>query len=151
MRAYLLSPVRRIRSMSVVKYQYVISSEELARWLEGQPGSWWLVDGDPVLTSRIGFPCPSDELAEELRRIGKNVIIYTDKAVGVDDGRQIDSRVLPRLADTNNRYHEQNLLARWQTSDIEWFLSEDKSAAEAFGDDATEGWDGEDDASPGGL
>ena len=120
--------------MSLVKHQYVISSEELARWLESQPGAWWLVDGDPLLTSRIGFPCPSGELAEELRRIGKNIIIYTGKSVGVHDGPQIDSFVLPRLADTDNRYHEQNFLARWQSSDIEWLLSEDKSAAEAFAD-----------------
>ena len=120
--------------MSVVKHPYVISSEELARWLDNQPETWWLVDGDPLLTSKIGFPCPSDELADELRQIGKNIIIYTDKAIGVKDGGQIDSRVLPRLADTENRYHERNFLARWQSSDIEWLLSEDKSAAEAFAD-----------------
>jgi len=120
--------------MSTVKHHYIISSEELARWLESQPGTWWLVDGDPLLTSRIGFPCPSDELAEELRRIGKNIVIATDKAIGVDDGRQIDSLVLPRLADTDNRYHEKNFLARWQSADTEWLLSEDKSAAEAFAD-----------------
>jgi len=73
-------------------------------------------------------------LAEELRRIGENIIIYTGKAVGMDDGRQIDSRVPPRLADRGNRYHEQNFLARWQSSDVQWLLSEDKSAAEAFAD-----------------
>src|SRR5437868_5457447 len=118
--------------MNTVKHHYVISSEELARWLESQPGTWWLVDGDPLLTSTIGFPCPSDELAEELRRIGKNIIIYSGKTVGMDDGRQIDSLVLPRLADTDNRYHERYFLAGWQSSDIKWLLGEDKSAAEAF-------------------
>jgi hypothetical protein len=120
--------------MSRVKHQFVISSRELARWLESQPGTWWLIDGDPLLTSSIGFPCPAGELAEELRRIGKDIIISTDKTVGMDDGRQIDSLALARLADTENRYRERNFLARWQGSDIEWLLSEDKSAAEAFAD-----------------
>jgi hypothetical protein len=120
--------------MSMVKHQFVISSREVAQWLDSQPGIWWLVDGDPLLTSRIGFPCPGDELAEELRRIDQNIVVYTAKAIGMKDGGQIDSQVLPGLADTENRYHERNFLARWQYSDIEWLLSEDKSAAEAFAD-----------------
>ena len=98
----------------------------------------WLVDGDPELTSRICFPCPGDELANELRRIDRDLIVYTNKSLGMDDGLQIDSRVLPRLADTENRHHERNFLARWESSDIEWLLSEDKSAAEAFADVAME-------------
>ncbi|MFI5454323.1 MAG: hypothetical protein ACHRXM_02630 [Isosphaerales bacterium] len=120
--------------MSMVKHQFIISSRQVAQWLDSQPGTWWLADGDPLLTSRICFPCPSDELAEELRRIDQNIIVYTNKAVGMEDGRQIDSHVLPRLADTANRHHERNFLARWQSSDVEWLLSEDKSAAEAFTD-----------------
>jgi hypothetical protein len=124
--------------MSMVKHEFVIPSREVARWLDSQPGTWWLVDGDPDLTSRICFPCPSDELADELRRIDKDLIVYTNKSVGMDDGRQIDSQVLPRLADTENRHHERNFLARWESSDIEWLLSEDKSAAEAFADVAME-------------
>ncbi len=27
--------------MSMVKHQFVISSQELARWLDSQPDSWW--------------------------------------------------------------------------------------------------------------
>ena len=46
---------------------YTIKSEELANWLDDQPESWWIVDGDPVLTSHVDFPCPSEELSAELR------------------------------------------------------------------------------------
>jgi hypothetical protein len=124
--------------MSMVKHRFVISSQELARWLEGQPGTWWLVDGDPELTSTIGFPCPNDELADGLRRIDRDLVVYTNKPLSMEDGRQIDSQVLPQLADTENRHHERRFLVRWKESDIEWLLSEDKSAAEAFADVAME-------------
>ena len=32
--------------MSMVKHEFVISSQELARWLDSQPGTWWLVGRD---------------------------------------------------------------------------------------------------------
>ena len=35
--------------MSMVKHQFVISSQELARWLDSQPELWWL--------GRRGSPC----------------------------------------------------------------------------------------------
>ena len=135
--------------MSMVKHQFVISSQELARWLESQPGTWWFVGGDDLLISKVNFPCPSDELAEALRRIGGNLVISTDKTVGIEDGRQIDSTVLPLLADTENRYKNRDFLARWQGSDKEWLLTEDKWAAKALSDDATEGDDGEAQDGPG--
>jgi hypothetical protein len=84
--------------MSMVKHEFVISSRELARWLDSQPDSWWLVSQDDLLISRVNFPCPIEELSEVLRDIGKNIIIYTDKTIGIGDGRQIDSDVLPLLS-----------------------------------------------------
>jgi hypothetical protein len=129
--------------MSTVKHQFVISSQELARWLDSQPGTWWFVGRDDLLISKVNFPCPSGELAEALRGIGHNLVISTDKAIGIEDGRQIDSTVLPLLADTENRYRNRDFLARWQGSDKDWLLTEDKWAAKALADDATEGYDGE--------
>jgi hypothetical protein len=129
--------------MSTVKHQFVISSQELARWLDSQPETWWCVGGDDLLISKVNFPCPSGELAEALREIGHNVVISTDKAVEIEDGRQIDSIVLPLLADTENRYRNRDFLARWQGSDKDWLLTEDKWAAKALADDATEDDDGE--------
>lgn len=129
--------------MNMVKHEFVISSQELARWLDSQPDSWWLVSQDDLLISRVNFPCPSEDLAEVLRDISKNIVIYTDKTIGIEDGRQIDSDVLPLLAETENRYRNRDFLAGWQGSDKRWLLTEDKWAAVALSDDATEGWDGE--------
>lgn len=124
--------------MSALRKHFAISSQDFARWLDSQPGTWWLVDGDPELTSRIGFPCPNDELADELRRIDRDLVVYTNRPVGLEDGQQLDSQGLSQLADIDNRRHERNFLVRWEDSDIEWLLSEDKSAAEAFSNVAME-------------
>ena len=94
--------------------------------------------GSRVDLRRVNFPCPNDELAEALRQIDSNLVVYTDKTVGIEDGRQISatcSRCLPtRRIDIKNR----DFLASWEGSDNEWLLTEDKWAAEAFADDATE-------------
>lgn len=46
-----------------------LSSEELASWLDRQgPESWWLVDGDSLLTGLLFFPCTGDVLATDSRR-----------------------------------------------------------------------------------
>ena len=129
--------------MSMVKHHLVISSQELARWLDSQAETWWVVGGDDLLISRVNFPCPSDELADALRGIGNILIISTDKTIGLEDGRQIDSNVLPLLADTENRYRNRDFVACWQGSDKKWLLTEDKWAARALADDATEEQDGE--------
>ena len=129
--------------MSMVKHQFIISSQELARWLDSQPGTWWFIDGDDSLIGKVHFPCPNDELADAMRQLGKNLVISTDHAVGIEDGRQISGHELPLLADTQNRYQNRDFFASWEGSDDVWILSEDKVAAEAFSDDAPEEWDDE--------
>jgi hypothetical protein len=129
--------------MSTVRHQFVISSRELANWLDSQPDCWWVAGPDDFLISRTNFPCPSDELAEVLRQVDKNIIIHTDKTIGIEEGRQISGHELPLLADTQNRYQNRDFLASWEGSDKEWLLTEDKWAAEAFGDEAMEEWDAE--------
>jgi hypothetical protein len=129
--------------MSMVKHQFVISSREVAQWLDSQPGTWWLIDGDYTLIGKVHFPCPNDELAEALRKFDKNMMIYTDKTVDLEEGQQLSAHELPLLADTQNRYQNRDFFASWEGSNNEWILSEDKMAAEAFSDDAMEEWDGE--------
>jgi len=129
--------------MSMVLHPFLIPSREVAQWLDSQPDSWWMVGQDDLLISRINFPCPSDELAEVLREVDKNLTIYTDKTIGIEDGLQIDSRVFPLLAETRNRYENRVFLASWQASNKKWLLSEDKWAAKALADDSMEEWDGE--------
>ena len=128
--------------MSALKHQFVISSQELADWLESQPDCWWVAGPDDLLVSKANFPCPSDELAAALRQVNKNIVIHTDKTIGIEDGRQISGRELPLLADTQNRHQNRDFLASWEGSDKEWLLTEDKWAAEEFADELEE-WDGE--------
>lgn len=65
-----------------------ISSCQLADWLTQQgEDRWWNVDGDPVLTGRVSFPCPADELARELRRLDRSLLVL--------DRRPVASRPTP--------------------------------------------------------
>ena len=57
-------------SMTVRLRSSEIPSATLADWLDQEtPNRWWAVDGDPILTGEVSFPCPTDELTAELRRI----------------------------------------------------------------------------------
>jgi hypothetical protein len=116
--------------MTQKKHSISIPSRKLAEWLDGQPGSWWNVDGDPLLTSEVDFPCPNDELAEALRRHNNDITLFVRKRVKSSVGAARDSLDLDDLTDTKNRRKEKNLLAAWKGSDIEWLLSEDKEMAE---------------------
>jgi hypothetical protein len=136
-------PFRRRPAMSMVLHPFVITSRELARWLDSQPDCWWSAGPDDSLISRVNFPVPGDEFAEALREIDRNIIIHTDKAIGLEDGRQISGEELPLLAETRNRYQNRCFLASWEGSDKMWFISEDKWAAKALADDATEDEDAE--------
>ncbi len=129
--------------MSMVKHEFVISSQDLAQWLDSQPGTWWFIDGDFSLLGKVHFPCPNDELANVLHQMEKNLIIATERTVGIEDGRRITGQDLPLLADTQNRYQSRDFFASWEGDDKVWILSEDTVAAETFSDDAREGEDGE--------
>ena len=129
--------------MSMVLHQFLIPSREVARWLDSQPDTWWSAGVDDLLISRLNFPCPSDEVADVLREVNKNLVVYTDKSIGIEDGRQIDSQVFPLLADTHNRYENRDFLVSWQGSNRKWLLGEDKWAAKALTDDSPEEWDEE--------
>jgi hypothetical protein len=107
-----------------------IPSRKLAKWLDGQPGSWWNVDGDPLLTSEVDFPCPNEELAEALRKHDNDIILFAGNNVKIGVRTDWDSLEIDDLTDTENRRKEKTLLAAWKGSDIEWLLSEDKEMAE---------------------
>ena len=117
--------------MSKMEHGVDISSRELATWLDSQPGTWWTVDGDPLLMSEVDFPCPSDELAEAVRKLNKDVVVFTKTRARKDLKKASGSADLDGLADTKNPRLEKNILAAWKGSDIQWLLTEDKSMAEA--------------------
>jgi hypothetical protein len=56
---------------------FEVSSSEMATWIEKQGTAvWWNVDGDPLLTDRVAFPCPGDEFAEVLRRVDQRLLEF---------------------------------------------------------------------------
>lgn len=116
--------------MNEVKPHVVVPSRTLADWLDGQPETWWNVDGDPLLTSEIDFPCPNDELAEGFRKHDRNLLIFTKNLNTVNPHDNLRASDLEGLVDTDNPGREKYILAAWSGSDIEWLLSEDKDMAE---------------------
>src|SRR3954468_24859301 len=83
---------------------YEIPSPELAIWLEQQgEDRWWNVDGDPLLTGRLTFPCPADELAAELRRIGRPLLVQAKQDDVDAKGQVIDAS---RLSEAVARFDE---------------------------------------------
>src|SRR3954471_21222269 len=77
---------------------FSIPSAALADWLEGQGvDRWWTVDGDPLLTGRLSFPCPADELAAELRRINRTLLVQDRRRPSSGRGEQVSARDLDGL------------------------------------------------------
>jgi len=116
-----------------VKPSYTVRASILAKWIETQPDRWWIVDGDPLLTSLLDFPCPSDELAPVIRNIGKDLLLHGKRDTAPDCGEIVDSDKLDQLCDTGGRHREKTLGLCWADSDVDWLLIEDKDAVRQFG------------------
>ena len=108
---------------------YTIKADELAKWLDDQPNSWWIVDGDPVLTSHVDFPCPSEELSDELRRLNKPLRMFDPRAGSKAQGEAVPIGQLNDMADTKNNSRARTYLLCWDGDDIQWLLAEDPAAA----------------------
>jgi hypothetical protein len=117
---------------------YTLPAGELAAWIEQQGGdTWWNVDGDSILTGILSFPCPGDELADELRRINRLLLVQDPQKRREASGQEVDRTALDGLVDylgknasiaadrkpawTNDRL----LYLCWHGSDAEWLLVED--------------------------
>ncbi len=108
---------------------YTIKAEELASWLDRQPDAWWIVDGDPALTSHVDFPCPSEELSEELRRVSKPLRMFDPRENSIAKGESVPVEQLDDMADTDNNSGARTYLLCWEGDDIQWLLAEDPDAA----------------------
>lgn len=108
---------------------YTIKAENLANWLDDQPDSWWIVDGDPVLTSHVDFPCPSEELSAELRRVNKPLRMFDPREGSKAQGEAVPIEQLDDMADTDNNSQARTYLLCWDGDDIQWLLAEDPDAA----------------------
>jgi hypothetical protein len=121
---------------------YEVSAADLATWLEQHgPESWWNVDGDPLLTGRISFPCPTDGLAAELRSINRALLIQARKGDSNAHGQVVDAAVINNLVSrfaenihsteklpawTNDRF----FYLCWKGAPREWMLEEDTVTAQ---------------------
>jgi len=126
---------------------FELSSLELAKWLESHAEeSWWNVDGDPLLTGRVNFPCPTDELVSELRRIDRPLLVQARGDDKEARGQSIDSDQLQDLVtslaqDASSTplpgwADDRFLYMCWMDSPHEWLLVEDTVSAKQFAEDA---------------
>ncbi|MCI0464135.1 MAG: hypothetical protein L0Z62_44950 [Gemmataceae bacterium] len=123
---------------------YEILSSELAAWLEEQgPDRWWNVDGDPLLAGRRPFPCPASELAAELRRIGRPLLVQAKKDDANAKGQRIGKEKLNDLVEpfAENLHapgpgqlppwgSDRFFYLRWKGSSEDWLLVEDSETTE---------------------
>ena len=111
---------------------YRIKAEELADWLDGQPAAWWIVDGDPVLTSRVDFPCPSEELSAESPRVAKPLRLFDPRTDSTAHGEAVRVEQLEDIADTDNNSRAKTYLLCWDGDDDQWLLAEYRDAANDY-------------------
>ncbi len=127
---------------------YELLSLELAKWLEREgANSWWNVDGDPLLTGRMTFPCPADELATELRKINRPLLVQAPKGDTEASGQLIDaSKISPLVTRFAGNLQSAGPLPEWANdrffylcwkgSPHEWLLAEDSVTAKQYRDEA---------------
>jgi hypothetical protein len=121
-----LQPQELLMSVKEMPY-YTVPAATLAEWIENQPDKWWSVDGDPWLTSRVDFPCPSDELGPMLRERGMHLIVRDRNATSTAHGELIKGAKLDELCDTRNRHHRKTLRLSWADAELDWLLMEDEA------------------------
>lgn len=124
---------------------FEVASAEFAKWLEEQAADcWWNVDGDRLLPSRLSFPCPSDELASELRKINRPLLIQA-KGKPDAEGQVIDVTRIGELAHFESSsspgpqgpwVDDRFFPLCWKGSSQDWFLIEDSVTAKQYQEDA---------------
>jgi hypothetical protein len=118
---------------------YQIASADVAAWLVEQGGErWWNVDGDPLLTGRMTFPCPASLLAKELSTINRPLIVQARNEDAEAKGQPVGKEKLDQVVVFFTRKRQQGsygllptspadrrLHLCWSDSLFEWTLSED--------------------------
>jgi hypothetical protein len=106
---------------------YTLPAATLADWIDKQPDKWWCVDGDPLLTSIVDFPCPSDELTLAIRRVGKDLLLKDRDPSSEAHGEAISADKLDELADASTEKRRRILQLSWKDSGVDWLLMEDEA------------------------
>ncbi|NQT40119.1 MAG: hypothetical protein HQ581_21690 [Planctomycetes bacterium] len=111
--------------------EYELAADELAQWIDDQGADiYWTVDGDPVLTGRISFPSPGDELAEDIRKIGKSLRVSDPYADTEAKEGVVTSLELDRMVE-KEELATRVLELRWEDSQILWLLVEDEETTKS--------------------
>jgi hypothetical protein len=76
--------------------------------------------------SVVDFPCPGDELAPAIRRVGKDLLLYVRNPISQPRGETIGGDKLDELAERTKRTHRKILHLSWKDSDVDWLLIEDE-------------------------
>ncbi len=111
---------------------FSLSALELANWIDNQTEEcWWSVDGDSLLTGRLDFPCPGDELSAELRRIDKPLLLL-DKNQSFDtEGQEKRAGQLDELV-SKEEDGSRVLQFCWKHAAVQdWILVEDEETSES--------------------
>ena len=108
---------------------FIIEANELATWIESQEDIWWNVDGDTNLMSKLNFPCPSIELAAELKKIATEMCAYDWRENPKAHKQKIDGDKFAELANRDNNSKCRTFLLSWGEFETKWLLSEDLDAA----------------------
>jgi len=121
---------------------FKITAADLAAWIEQQGADrWWSVDGDPLLTGRIFVPAPGDELAEDLRKINRVLLVWDKhqrpdsrgQRIGPSDLDGLVNRLgddIPPGPDRPLWCDNRILNFCWEGKDIDWDLIEDLETTE---------------------
>ena len=136
---------------------YEIPSRELAGWLDDQgENTWWNVDGDPLLTGMMIFPCPSVALGAALRKINQPLLVQARQDDAEAKGQIIGKE---KLNDVVGRFsenlHVQGDAPAWGGDRLlylcwkgkpdeappEWLLAEDSEAKQQLAVDTGKGTD----------
>jgi hypothetical protein len=103
---------------------FTIAPYNLAAWIADQGENvWWTVDGDPLLMSRLDFPCPPEEIAAELQR-------HTTRLLVADPQRRAGGEELTpeEFGHVTEMFRERGdpLFLSWETGEVDWLLAQDK-------------------------
>jgi hypothetical protein len=123
---------------------YEIQSIDLGDWLlEQGEEQWWNVDGDPLLTGRMTFPCAAGSLARELRKINRPLLVQAKKgdaeakgqAIGKDQLNEVVGHFAENLHGSGEgempKWSADRLLFLcWKGTSNEWLLAEDSETTE---------------------
>ena len=111
------------------KPHYTIDTAQLANWLRNSgEESWWTVDGDPILTERLNFPCPGPEISEVLQTLDGGLLFLDPQKAETANGQGIDSDELGKHVTTDEE-GDRVLQFAWENiPDANWLLIEDKES-----------------------